>query len=196
MSESKSFGDRMSGKNREWIPTPAFHIMTFIMKCMDWFGNHSQKNFKRLRVKPGQTVVDYGCGPARYVRYASEAVEQSGRVYAVDTHPAAIKKVNDEIKRFGLANATAVQAKGYDSGLPAQTADLVFALDMFHMIEKPGLFLKELARIIKPDGELIVEDGHQARDETLSKIQKPGDWTVVEQNRHHVRCVLSRHHLE
>ena len=47
-------------------------------------------------------------------------------------------------------------------------------LDMFYMIENPGELLRELARIVKSDGKVWIEDGHQPRKETLGKINKAG----------------------
>lgn len=186
---SQSIGEKLFGKESERIPNIVFHIMSAIMTIMDRFGHHADRTFRQLGVKKGQTVVDYGCGPARYIRHVSLAVGEKGRVYAVDIHPIAVEKVNKKVRQLGLDNVTAVQAAGYDSGIPDHTADLVFALDMFHMIKKSAPFLRELHRICKPSGQVIIEDGHQSRKETLEKITKSGYWRVLSQNKTHVRCV-------
>ncbi len=188
MSASNSLGEKLSGKNRESIPDLLFHAMTFIMKLMDLFSNYSGKNFKTLNLKSGQTVVDYGCGPARYIHKASSAVGKQGKVFAVDGHPIAIKKVNEKIKKYRLSNVEAVQAKGYSSAVPDCIADLIYALDMFHMIEDPKAFLAELHRIIKKDGCLVIEDGHQPREQTLKKLEESGYWQITDQCSSHVRC--------
>jgi len=68
-------------------------MMTAVMGIVDLLKKYSDKNFETLGLKSGQTVIDYGCGPARYIRNASEAVGKSGKVIAVDIHPLAIKNV-------------------------------------------------------------------------------------------------------
>ena len=165
----KTLGQRLAGKDREHIPSGAFHLMTLVMALMDLLGRHADKTLGTLGIQRGETVVDYGCGPARYIAGASGAVGPDGRVYAVDTHPVAIEKAKRKIKKRGLANVTPVEARGYDSGLPDHTADLVYALDVFHMIEQPAPFLRELCRITKPSVRLIIQDGHQPRAETLKR---------------------------
>ena len=59
--KKNTIGGFFSGKNRESIPNLAFKVMTLIMKLMDVFGQYSCKNFKTLGLRPGQTVIDYGC---------------------------------------------------------------------------------------------------------------------------------------
>ena len=184
----KTIGNKLAGKGREWIPNKAFHIMVFIMKLMDVFINHSEKTFRNFGVKPGQIVVDYGCGPARYIDKASRAVREAGHVYAVDTHPIAIKMAMQKIRKTGLQNVTVKKAEGYNSGIPDREADTVLALDIFHMIEEPTSFLVELHRITRPGGSLFIQDGHQSRAESLSKIEKSACWKVVEQTKEHIMC--------
>ena len=49
-------------------------------------------------------------------------------------------------------------------------ADLIYALDMFHMLSRPEDVLKECKRLLKPEGRLILDDGHQPRSVTRQKI--------------------------
>jgi ubiquinone/menaquinone biosynthesis C-methylase UbiE len=184
-----SIGNKLSGKGREHIPNVAFQLMAFIMKLMDILGNHSNRNFKSLCLKPGQVVIDYGCGPARYICNASAAVGKSGKVIAVDIHPLAIAIVKRKIHQYSLTNVETVLAEGYATGLPDHIADVIYALDMFHMIENTHDFLRELCRLVKTDGCLILEDGHQSRHETIKKINQSGYWKLIEETEHHVKCI-------
>ncbi len=162
--------------------------MTVIMKLTDFLGNHSSKNFETLGIKPGQTVIDYGCGPARYIQAASNIVGKSGKVIAVDIHPLAIRKVKEKIKKYKLTNVKVVLAEKYNTSIIAENADVVYALDMFHMIEQPNDLLKELSRLVKKDGIVIIEDGHQSRSETIQKIGKSGFLKVIQETKSHVKC--------
>ncbi len=188
MKNKENIYETLTGKDRDKIPDIAFKVMTFIMKLFDFFGNHSNKKFKTLGLKEGQTVVDYGCGPARYIKNASECVGDKGKVLAVDVHPLAIENVQHKIKNYNLQNVEAVLANGYSTSIDSNTADMVYALDMFHMVEKPSLLLQELHRIVKPDGVILIEDGHQSRTKTLQKINDFGLLTITESNKYHVKC--------
>ncbi len=182
----------VTAKGREKIPNIAFRGMAFFMKLMDLFTNYSGRNFKTLDLKPGQTVIDYGCGPARYIRDASKMVGASGKVIAVDIHPLAIKKVNDKIKKFGLSNVSASLASGYKTDIESEIADVVYALDMFHMIEQPKELLTELSRLVKTDGRVIIEDGHQPRSETKMKIEDSGILKIVRETKSFVECIKTK----
>lgn len=182
-----------SAKNctsREQLPNIVFSMMRFIMKLNDIFRNQSEKNFRTLGLQQDQIVVDYGCGPARYVKKASETVGPKGKVYAVDIHPLAIKNVNQIKEKYSLQNVEAVLASGYSCNLPNRIADVVYALDMFHMIEHPTKLIEELARIVTYQGEIIIEDGHQPRSKTLKKINDSGLLCIYKQNKHHLVCKL------
>lgn len=187
-TEKKTTRDQIHGKGREFIPNSIFRMMTFTMKTMDFFTQQSNKHFKTLGLKKNQVVVDYGCGPARYIKNASQAVGKNGKVYAVDIHPMAIQHVEKIISKHNLENVESVLAKGYSCPIPDNTSDVVYALDMFHMVRNPGELLYELARIVKPDGKVIIEDGHQPRKETMKKINSAGIFSVISQNKHHVVC--------
>ena len=186
--QKNTIRDFLSGKNRESIPNFAFKAMTLVMKLMDIFGQYSRKNFETLGLKSGQTVIDYGCGPARYIEFASNAVGKAGRVIAVDVHPLAIAKVKGKIEKLDLSNVEAVLAEKYTTSIRAEIADIVYALDMFHMIAQPNEFLKELSRLAKRDGKIIIEDGHQPRTDTLQKIEKSGFLKIVQETKTHVKC--------
>lgn len=187
-SQKGSLSDILRGKGREFIPNIAFIMMAFFMKVVDVLFGYSNRNFKTLELKPGQTVIDYGCGPARYVKNASETVGDNGKVYAVDIHHMAVKEVENKIRKFNLKNVEAVLAAGYSSSISDNTADVIYALDMFHMIENAKNLLFEFSRMLKPDGHIIIEDGHQPRAETIRKIEDTGIFKVFEENKKHVRC--------
>lgn len=127
--------NNLLGKNRDKIPNIAFRIMTAMMNFVDLIMNKANNNFKTLGLKEGHIVVDYGCGPARYIENASKAVGTAGKVYAVDIHPLAIEKVNIKIKQKQLNNVEAVLADAYTTPINNESIDVVYALDMFHIIK-------------------------------------------------------------
>ncbi len=75
------------------------------------------------------------------------------------------------------------------TGMPDRVADVVCAIDMFHRIQDPSALLREIHRITKEDGFLILDDGHQPRSMTLRKIRDSGFWTVGEQTGDHLKCL-------
>ncbi len=180
--------DTLLGKNKDKIPNSAFRMMSAIMSLVDFTLNLANKNFRTLELKKGQVVVDYGCGPARYIENASKAIGTTGKLYAVDIHPLAIEKVNTKIKQKQLNNVETILAQGYSTSIEGSSIDVVYALDMFHMVSSPLELLQEFHRILKDTGIAIIEDGHQKRSETLKKVLDTNLFTIVEETDKHVKC--------
>ncbi len=177
----------MLGIDREKIPDIGFYMMSLFFKVY-YFFNPQDKYFGSFGIKPGNVVIDYGCGPGDYIKLASAAVGNGGRVYAVDIHKLAIKSVKKLIKKKNLNNVTPVLAEGYSCDIKDNTADLIYALDMFHMIEDTNSFLNELSRLLKKDGILILEDGHQERESSKEKIKSSGKWEITGEVKRHLKC--------
>ena len=72
------------------------------------------------------------------------------------------------------------------------TAEIIYALDMFHHVNEPESFFRELNRIIKNDGILYIEDGHHSREESISKLELSKTWEIVEQTDRYLKCVPAK----
>jgi ubiquinone/menaquinone biosynthesis C-methylase UbiE len=169
------------------MPDFAFKLMNLSFKLRDIFGNPDEK-LAAFGIKEGFTVIDYGCGPGRYLKKASGLVGPGGKVYAADVHELAVAHAGEVIRQNGLKNVEPVQLNGYTCPLEDETADLIYALDMFHMVSKPEPFLRELQRLLKRKGTLIIEDGHQPRKVTKAKIDSVKIWDIAEETKHYLKC--------
>jgi ubiquinone/menaquinone biosynthesis C-methylase UbiE len=175
-------------RSTEKMSDRSFRMMTFLFKVVDFVYPYIDKRVGKFGIKDGMTVVDYGCGPGRYAVRFAEMVGENGKVYAVDIHELAIEAVKGKIRRGDLRNIAPVLAQGYDSTLPAAVADAVCAIDMFFIIKNPTEFLTELKRIMKSDGTLVIDDGHQPRSVTKTNILDSGLWDIVEETSDHLKC--------
>ncbi len=173
----------------ENMPDIGFKMMTFVMRVMDVFmPKYVTDRVGWFEIKEGMTLVDYGCGPARYTKHFSDRVGDSGKVYAVDVQPLAIRYVESVVRKHDLRNVETRLADGYNCTLPDNTADVIFALDMFHGIANPKHLLCELKRIAKHDATLVIDDGHQSRAETKAKIEGSGCWKITHDEKSHLKC--------
>jgi ubiquinone/menaquinone biosynthesis C-methylase UbiE len=171
------------------MPDLEFRAMSAMMALLERFRPIARRRVSTFGIEPGMVVVDYGCGPGRYTVALSEAVAETGRVYAVDIHPLAIEAVRRKSAAHALTNVTAQPVDGYASGLADHLADAVCALDMFFAVREPTTLLRELWRITKPTGRLILDDGHAPRSSTHAKLRAAGMWRIVEEQRDHLTCV-------
>lgn len=175
------------GNEVERMPDSVFWIMKQLFKIY-YFIKPVDKYIAGFGIKQGDKVVDYGCGPGAFIKSASLLAGETGRVYAVDVHEMAISAVSELIRKSNLKNVKPVLAHGNKVDIPDNTADVVYAIDMFHMVKESDLFLKELCRITKKGGILIIEDGHQPRSLSVEKIKSSGCWNILEENNKFLKC--------
>jgi ubiquinone/menaquinone biosynthesis C-methylase UbiE len=164
----------------------SFRLMSASFAVLDAVHPYIDKRVEEFGLPAGAAVVDYGCGPGRYTVPFARTVGPKGLVYAVDVQELALAAVKRRAARAGLQNVLAVLARGYRSGLPDHVADVVCALDMFHGIREPVEFLAELHRVTKPDGALLLDDGHQDREVTKAKVESSGLWVLDRETADHL----------
>ena len=177
----------LCGNEMDRMPDWAFRIMAFMFNVSDFIKSPDSR-LKPFNIREGQTVVDWGCGTGRYLKSASGRVGDKGIVYGVDIHPLAVESARRIIEKHHLKNVTPLLTDGKTVDIPLHTADLIYALDMFHMVKDTNDFLKELCRITKPDGILILEDGHQPRALAKEKVYNSGCWEIIAETKAYMKC--------
>ena len=181
-------GKRAEKRETERMSDRSFKMMTLLMRVIDLIFPYIKRRVRGFGIQEGMTVVDYGCGPGRYTTVFAELVGESGKVYAADIYELAIEAVKKKIEKRNLRNIEPVLVDGYNSGLPDNVADLVCAIDMFFTIKNPTEFLKEIKRITKSDGVLVIDQGHHPRSVAKEKIVNSGCWDIFEESKDHMKC--------
>ena len=156
--------------------------MKWLRGFTDLFRNQSRM-VDRFGIKEGWTVIDYGCGPGRYVRRLSQLVGDGGRVYAVDIHELAMECVARLKRRYRLKNVKPVKAEGYFAPIPEDSADLILVINVFRRVSDQRLFLEELHRLVRHHGRVVLHDGSLYRSKVLGWIEESGRWNIREQGR-------------
>lgn len=136
----------------------------------DWLAkNVFQVLEKQTGIKKGNTVLDYGCGSGTYTISASKAVGEGGKVYAVDMEPKSLKTVEKKASDERLRNIVTILAKKeeFATGLSEESVDVVLLYDVMQMIEDKPALLRELDRVLRPDGTLSIFPMHVGIDKML-----------------------------
>jgi len=179
----------MTKGNQDRMPNFEFRIMSAIIGLEELFPRRIDKRVAGFGIQKGQTLVDYGCGPGQYTTRFARWVGEQGVVYAVDVQELAIESVKRKMKTQGLRNIIPIVARGYNTGIPEHSVNMVLALDMFFLVKDPTALLAEIHRILRPDGLLILDDGHKSRESTLEKITQAGSFAVKAASKDHLRCI-------
>ena len=113
-------------------------------------------------VRPGQTVVDLGCGMGYFSIPLAQMVGPQGKVICIDVQQQMLDGLRRRAGRAGvLAQVTLHRCEPTQLGL-AEPADFVLAFWMLHEVPDQTAFLAEVRAHLKPNGRcLLVEPyGH------------------------------------
>ncbi|MEU8889819.1 class I SAM-dependent methyltransferase [Streptomyces sp. NPDC048442] len=106
-----------------------------------------------LRLRPGDAVLDAGCGTGRALPYLRKAVGPAGTVLGADL----TREMLDEAAHAGRgAAARLLQADVARLPVAAGALDAVFAAGLISHLPHPGENLRELARTVRPGGLLAL----------------------------------------
>jgi len=177
----------MCGNEMDRMPNWAFRVMAFLFDVADLLKSPNRR-LDAFGIQKGETIVDWGCGTGRYLKQASELVGDNGTVYAVDIHQLAIEAAANIANKHKLKNVHPVLTDGKTVDIPRQCVDLIYALDMFHMVRDTDTFLKELNRITRTTGFLILEDGHQPRALAKEKVNNSECWEIISETKAYMKC--------
>lgn len=149
-----------------------FRAMAFTFKVRD-FLRPRKDVLKEVEIKPGFHVLDYGCGPGSYIIAVAELVGKSGKVYALDIQPLAIRMVQRIASKKRLTNVETILSD-CKTGLLDHSVDAVLLYDTFHDLSDQNGVLEELHRVLKPGGILSFSDHHMEENEIVSKVTNRG----------------------
>ena len=135
---------------------------------------------KTARLRPGQKVLEVGCGPGFFTVPAAGIVGQDGIVYAVDVNPRAIKRVEEKKHKYGLTNIKTVQKNAGDCGLPDGSIDLAFVFGLRHIAGGIDSLAWEIHRILKSGGTLSFEKTTGSGERLIANVEEAG-FSLAEQ---------------
>ena len=124
-------------------------------------------------IKPGDYVLDYGCGPGGYVAPASKMLGAAGRIYALDINPLAVKRIQKIALKKRLSNVETI-CSDCKTRLHGNSMDVILLYDIFHILSKPDAVMAELHRVLKPKGTLSFSDHHMKENDIIAKIAGGG----------------------
>jgi ubiquinone/menaquinone biosynthesis C-methylase UbiE len=120
----------------------------------------SKKLFREIQLKEGMIFLDVACGYGYYSLAASKYVGETGIIYAVDLWNDGIEHLSNHIKEHTVNNIQAILADARKM-IPLKSSSVNISLlsTVLHdfMLEKTedGV-LKEIHRVLKPDGKFAV----------------------------------------
>jgi ubiquinone/menaquinone biosynthesis C-methylase UbiE len=109
-------------------------------------------------IRPGDTVLDAGCGPGYFTRAMARMVGENGRVIAVDLQEEMLEKLRDRATSEGLIpRIHVIQASEDSLNLPGnEPVRFALAFYLVHEVPDQGRLIGEIARVLVPGGTLLM----------------------------------------
>jgi len=140
---------------------------------------------KLTQADASSVTLDVACGPGRLTAAFAQQVAQA---HGIDATENLLAIARSETREMGLTNIEFTHGSALDMPYPAASFDTVSCRAAFHHFAAPSAVLKEMVRITKPDGQILIADilGHS--DPTFA-----ANHDCIEQlcDTSHVQCLSS-----
>jgi len=123
-------------------------------------------------LKPGMTVVEIGPGKGSYTIEFAKHVLPDGKVFAVDISEKVIERLRRRISQEEIPNIIAKIDNAHAFSFGDESVDRVIAIACLPEIPDPVEVLREIQRILKPDGLVSLSELAPDPDYPRRKTEK------------------------
>lgn len=128
-------------------------------------------------LRPGQVVLDLGCGAGLDCLLAARRVGPNGRVIGVDLSPAMVAKARHNAALLGIRNVEFLQGGIEALPVPDASVDVVMSNGVFNLCPDKPAVLAEAFRVLRPGGRLQMADILLEKGVTPQDVARLGAWS-------------------
>jgi arsenite methyltransferase len=108
--------------------------------------------------KPGERILDLGCGAGLDLYLYSRKVGPTGHLYGLDFSQAMLDKARNNLTGLNITNVEWLHAAADAIPMPSQSVDLVTANGIYNLSPDKDAVMKEVSRVLRPGGRTIFSE--------------------------------------
>jgi ubiquinone/menaquinone biosynthesis C-methylase UbiE len=160
-------GDTMKSVGQTAVPNTTGRVLhwAFRYDLLVWFASlgreraFRQKILSLAKLRPGESVLDVGCGTGTLAIAAKQRVGPSGAVYGIDASPEMIARAGKKARKAGV-DVLFKNGAAEDLPLPDAQFDLALSTMMLHHLPRKPRHecAREMHRVLRPGGRVLAVD--------------------------------------
>jgi len=108
-----------------------------------------------MDIKPGEKVLDLGCGAGLDLYLYAQAIGSAGKAYGLDLSQEMISKAQRNMELLDVRNAEFFCASADSIPLPDKSVDIVTANGIYNLSPDKAAVMREVARVLRHGGRTI-----------------------------------------
>jgi ubiquinone/menaquinone biosynthesis C-methylase UbiE len=108
-----------------------------------------------LDLKPGQKILDAGCGTGNFERFISERDIPDVQIKAIDFSSAMMARAKQKCKDLDFVKFTAADLNER-LNYPDNSFDRILCCNVLYSLKDPVSSIAEFLRVLKPEGKLVI----------------------------------------
>lgn len=132
--------------------------MTRLQTQAEEFSSSTEESLMKLGIKSDMNVADIGCGTGSVSFMISRLVGKLGQVIGVDSNQYAINYCNEIVRSKGIPNIKFMISDATRLEFESHTFDVAYSRFLFQHVKNASEALREMVRVTKPGGAVMVED--------------------------------------
>ncbi|WP_069805518.1 methyltransferase domain-containing protein [Thermogemmatispora onikobensis] len=133
---------------------------------------------KQAGLKPGESLLDLGCGTGLDLLLAASQLQPGGVAYGVDMNEVALERAEQYRRQLGLENVRFLQGIIEAVPLPSESIDVIISNCVINLVPDKERVLREAYRLLKPGGRLILADPVLEGELPPSLRREPRAWAT------------------
>jgi ubiquinone/menaquinone biosynthesis C-methylase UbiE len=139
---------------RFWNEVLAPKFIRFKHILVDGLSHHSEAVFPSLPVRPGDQILDVGCGFGDTAIKLAQRVGPEGKVVGIDCCGAFLDYARADVRVRGLTNVSFVRGDA-EIALPTNQYDFVFSRFGTMFFANPVAGLRNMRKALRPGGRMV-----------------------------------------